>query len=130
MDGNFCWAWRKTMEEGLVRSSVGAECKHANESLFRPWLETIYVSACGIVDVLEALWGSSYSPCAPGETPNLGFPDWMMVMFLHHHFCGGIIFGDVHQLVGQVNGFVGQMHVTACFSCGDQGGLACHLPYR
>jgi hypothetical protein len=41
----------------------------------------------------------------------------------------GIIFGDIPQLYGRVNVFVGgRAAVSACFSCGDQGGVAWHLP--
>lgn len=38
---------------------------------------------------------------------------------------GGIIFGDIHQLDGHVDGLEA---VSAYFSRGDQGGAACHLP--
>ena len=43
--------------------------------------------------------------CAPGETPDLGFPDRMMARFLRRH-PHGIIFWVVHQLEGQVFGLL------------------------
>jgi hypothetical protein len=56
-----------------------------------------------------------------------GLLDLMMAMSLslspwEHHF------GHIHQLDRCVDGLVAGASVSACFSCGDQGGAACHLP--
>jgi hypothetical protein len=59
-------------------------------------------ASAGVVISLEALWSDSHSLCALGETPDSGFPDRMMSRFLHRHTHGGIIFGVVHRLEGQV----------------------------
>ena len=50
-----------------------------------------------------------------------GLLDRMMAMSLSSPR-GGIIFGDIYRLDGQVDGFGYWTSVFACFLCGDQGG--------
>lgn len=79
----------------------------ARESLVQPLPEPSTTAPTGVATSLEALWGDSRLLRGSREILDSDFTGWMMARFLHHDPHGGIIFGVLHRLEGQVIGLDG-----------------------